>query len=216
MNQKRSAAVTIRALKKEDYPQVEQIISDTWHYQMLSPDPKDAAHMARLYLRSGLVRHTFARVAVKNGRILGILLGRHHLSAPRFRIRAKLSMLYSACLLLSSKQGRKIARLFSGFDAADKQLLENTHTDFDGELVLFALAGPARGHGIGKALLAEFLAYMKKEQAKQFFLFTDTTCTYEFYEHNGFQRIGALQKQLPILPDKKIEMYIYQYQIDAL
>jgi len=41
--------------------------------------------------------------------------------------------------------------------------------------------------GIGTALLGELA---KRKKGKEIYLFTDTGCTYQFYEHRGFERVG--------------------------
>ena len=41
--------------------------------------------------------------------------------------------------------------------------------------------------GIGSRLLSELETL---EKGKQIFLHTDDACTYQFYEHRGFDRVG--------------------------
>lgn len=41
--------------------------------------------------------------------------------------------------------------------------------------------------GIGTFLLNEF---EKLEVGKRIYLYTDTGCTYQFYEHRGFEKVG--------------------------
>ncbi len=56
----------------------------------------------------------------------------------------------------------------------------------DGE-ILFLAADPECGvKGIGTALLK---ALEEKEKGKTMYLFTDDGCTYQFYEHRGFDRV---------------------------
>lgn len=40
---------------------------------------------------------------------------------------------------------------------------------------------------IGSLLLTEL---EKREQGKKLYLYTDNACTYQFYEHRGFKRVG--------------------------
>ena len=66
-----------RPLRREDYPALEEIIRNTWNYDRLTPRPAVARRMARLYLQSCLLCHTFSQVAVQDGVPVGIILARH-------------------------------------------------------------------------------------------------------------------------------------------
>ena len=61
--------------------------------------------------------------------------------------------------------------------------------EFDGVLTLFAVNENCRGLGVGKTLLAGLLEYLKKQDVKHIYLYTDTTCNYGFYEYQGFERL---------------------------
>ena len=67
-----SEHITLRPITRKDYPFIEDIIRKTWKYDALSSNPKDAKHMARLYLRSCLLRATFSCVAAVDGKVLGV------------------------------------------------------------------------------------------------------------------------------------------------
>lgn len=55
----------------------------------------------------------------------------------------------------------------------------------DGEIVFLAADPEAKTKGIGSALLQ---ALENQIPGKTVFLHTDDACTYQFYEHRGFQR----------------------------
>lgn len=55
----------------------------------------------------------------------------------------------------------------------------------DGEIIFFAANPESKGKGIGSALLSEF---EKQNPGKLFYLYTDSGCTYQFYEKRGFKR----------------------------
>ena len=45
--------------------------------------------------------------------------------------------------------------------------------------------------GIGSVLIDAATTYLTEEGARQAFLYTDTDCTWQFYEHHGFKRAGT-------------------------
>ena len=55
----------------------------------------------------------------------------------------------------------------------------------DGEIIFLAADPAAKVKGVGTALLAEL---ERREVGKKLYLFTDDACTYQFYEHRGFER----------------------------
>ena len=56
----------------------------------------------------------------------------------------------------------------------------------DGEIIFLAADPEAKMKGVGSALLN---ALEEKIQGKTLYLHTDDACTYQFYEHRGFQRV---------------------------
>lgn len=57
----------------------------------------------------------------------------------------------------------------------------------DGEIVFLAADPEAKVKGIGTALLKEL---ERRETGKRIYLFTDSQCTWQFYEHRGFEKAG--------------------------
>ncbi len=57
----------------------------------------------------------------------------------------------------------------------------------DGEIIFLAANSDLKIKGIGSRLLSELETL---EKGKQIFLHTDDACTYQFYEHRGFDRVG--------------------------
>ena len=55
----------------------------------------------------------------------------------------------------------------------------------DGEIIFLAADPDCKIRGIGTALLN---AFEEKEKGKTVYLHTDDACTYQFYEHRGFQK----------------------------
>lgn len=127
-----------------------------------------------------------------------------HRKPLRFLIRQGVAVVQIAM----SKEGRKIGKMFGKIDQVDEILLKSTRTNFDGELAFFVVDGNQRGSGVGKQLYQQFLDYMTSENLKTFFLFTDTTCNYGFYEHQGLKRLAEETLDLPQLQEN---MHFYLY-----
>ncbi len=75
------------------------------------------------------------------------------------------------------------------YDDVNKEMLEEfkrTHSP-DGEIIFLVANPDVKIKGIGTVLLNE-LAHRAK--GKEIYLYTDNACTYQFYEHRGFDKVG--------------------------
>ena len=81
-----------------------------------------------------------------------------------------------------------------------------SHTP-DGEIIFLAADPDCGIKGIGTALLN---ALEKKEKGKTVYLYTDNACTYQFYEHRGFERVGEKEIVLE-MPKGKVPLKCFIY-----
>lgn len=71
-----------------------------------------------------------------------------------------------------------------------------------------------RGKGIGKQLFQLALDYMKEQKLDTFYLFTDTSCNYRFYELQGMIRKGEKNLTFNMKGQSaKMNFFIYDYNI---
>ena len=81
-------------------------------------------------------------------------------------------------------------------------------------MALFAVDAACRGKGVGKMLFQSALAYMKEQDLDEFYLFTDTSCNYGFYEHQGMTRQQEKEHVFDIKGQRaKMNFFIYAYQL---
>lgn len=104
--------------------------------------------------------------------------------------------------------------MFGNVNGIDKQLLNENNKTYPAELALFAVSSSCRGKGIGKMLFQSALNYMKQEKLKEFYLFTDTSCNYGFYEHQGMKRRLEKKHVFNIKGQQAVmNFFIYDYQL---
>lgn len=65
----------------------------------------------------------------------------------------------------------------------------------DGKIIFLAANPEIKIKGIGSLLLEEL---EKREKGRKVYLYTDNACTYQFYEHRGFDRAGHKSIDLKI------------------
>ena len=91
------------------------------------------------------------------------------------------------------------------YDEANKDMYKSfcQKNKPDGEIIFLAADPDCKIKGVGTALLS---AFEKDESGKLIYLYTDNACTYQFYEHRGFERSEERQvvldldkRQVPLL-----------------
>lgn len=202
--------VKLRELKKQDIPVLEDVIRKTWHYDEFAT-PKTARKLAKVYLASCLTNQTYTRVAEVNGVPVGLILGKN-IEKHHCPLKYRLRQIFALCGLMISKEGRGILNFYKSVNDIDSQLLKQCNKDYKGEIALFALSPEYRGLGIGKKLFQCLLAYMKSQSISDFYLYTDTSCNFGFYEHQGMIR-QQQYKHLLNAKEKKVEVEFYLYDM---
>ena len=203
--------IELREYQKQDFKALESIIRETWHYDDFS-SPKTAIKLAKVFLSSCLTNYTFSRVAVLDGNVVGIILV-NDIEKHKCSFSNRLLQIKSILSLYSSSEGRKVSKIFCNVNGIDKQLLSENNKTYPAELALFAVSSSCRGKGIGKILFQSALEHMKQKNLKEFYLFTDTSCNYGFYEHQGMKRRLEKKHIFNINGQKAVmNFFIYDYQ----
>ena len=208
---RRTMQIELREYQKQDFKALETIIRETWHYDDFS-SPKTAIKLARVFLSSCLTNYTFSRVAVMDGNVVGIILA-NNIAKHKCPLSNRLLQIKSILSLYSTKEGRNVSKIFGNVNGIDKQLLNENNKIYPAELALFAVSSSCRGKGIGKMLFQSTLDYMKQEKLKEIYLFTDTSCNYGFYEHQGMERRLEKKHIFNIKGQQAVmKFFIYDYQ----
>lgn len=203
--------IKLREYQKQDFKALETIIRETWHYDDFA-SPKTAKKLAKVFLSSCLTNYTFSRVAVLDGNVVGIILT-NNIAKHKCSFSNRLLQIKSILSLYSSKEGRNVSKIFSNVSGIDKKLLNENNKTYPAEIALFAVSSSCRGKGIGKILFQSALDYMKQEKLKEFYLFTDTSCNYGFYEHQGMKRRLEKKHTFNIKGQQAdMKFFIYDYQ----
>lgn len=206
-----SDKIIFRKFEESDRVALERIIQETWGYDEFC-SPKTAARLASVYLSSCLANQTFTQVALIDNVPVGVIMGKNKLTHKcPFSFRVK--MIKAIINLIISKEGRKVSKIFRCVDSIDKELLRRCSTRYQGELAFFAISKNCRGKGIGKALFQSVVDYMQSQKIHNFYLFTDTSCNYGFYEHHGMKRQQQKKHSFTVNGlSKEMTFFLYDYK----
>lgn len=215
--------VTLRPAQPTDYPALHALNRGAWFKSDYIAYPDATNAYVDLDLNSSLSNASMATVAEVDGQIAGVILASAD-SEPKYGRMLMQSTIDAAATLHA--QGQEIADYFydrmkveSEYDA---QLLEKAqaNTDYDGRIVLFIMDPEFQGLGIGSKLFQAAKDYFEVTNVQNYYLFTDSSCNYPFYDHKGMHRAGSLTFDQPGLFEQfdgskstePFEFFIYDNQ----
>ena len=188
--------IMLRTFHPSDREALETIVRETWQYDRLC-SPRTAKKLARVYVSSCLANQTFTQVALVHGHPVGVIMGKdirqHH--CP---LSLRLHWVLSIMSLYLSSEGRRVSKIFAGVQNIDQELLARSGKSYSGELAFFAISQAYRGRGLGKRMFYMAVEYLRSKNIREFYLFTDTSCHYPFYEHLGMTRRCELQHTMQV------------------
>ncbi|PGZ97124.1 GNAT family N-acetyltransferase [Bacillus pseudomycoides] len=204
--------VTYRSLVKEDYEAVKTLIGEAFGFTEFIKDKKFLDSVLNIYLQGCILESSFSKVAEKNNKIIGVILGDSKKDKNRLKkAHNTLSLSYSMLkVFMANKENKKFIKEFSKVQDAYKELIKEKEDDFQGCIQLFIVSGESRGLGVGKTLMNHLYNYMKNMDVKSLYLYTDNRCNYGFYDSQNFERINEKEVYFNSMQDK-LNVFLYCY-----
>ena len=228
-------SVTLRPVEARDFDDLSRIMFDTWYAEDFThPTPEREALAAQVYTRDRaeamarfdtahyLETSTHAMVAVEPAsdtqsssfeRVLGIAMWRNDADwdngmNQKHLVEAELDKAYAL-----EKKDAAFAHMLKEFlDDAERTItISQTAADeSEAELRLFMMDENARGKGVGKRLLSYAEESMRDSGAQQYYLYTDSTCDFGFYDYRGMTRMTE-KFNVPGPSGELLDKFIYTH-----
>ncbi|MEH7462234.1 GNAT family N-acetyltransferase [Bacillus thuringiensis] len=204
--------VIYRSLVKEDYEAVKNLIGEAFGFNEFIQDKKFLDSVLNMYLQSCILGSSFSKVAEKDSKIIGVILG----DAKKDKNRLKkahnaLSLAYSMLkVIMANKENKKFMKEFAKVQDIYKELIRGKEDDFQGCIELFIVSGESRGLGVGKALMNHLYDYMKSMNVQSLYLYTDNRCNYGFYDSQNFERINEKEMYFDST-EASLNVFLYCY-----
>lgn len=207
--------VIYRDLCKEDYERIKELIYKAFGFDEFIQDKKYLDSISTAYLQSCILSSSFNKVAEKNNKIIGIILGKAEDDKNRL---AKFHNILSYTstgfkLIMCNKENRKIFKEFSKVHKAYNEIIEGKNKNFQGTINLFIVSEESRGLGVGKTLVHHVFDYMKSMDVKSLYLYTDNRCNYGFYDSQNFKRLNEKEIYFDSL-QSKLNVFLYSYDFN--
>ena len=197
--------ITYRPYLPQDFKALSDIINITWGHEK-TYSPTTAVRLSNAYLRLCLTEQTFTQVALNDGKPIGIIMGNSFRNSHK-SLKNSLQAKWALSLLSLTAEGRRAGHFFEEIDRIYDKLLSGRHGITRGNCPFFAIHPDYRGLGIGKELYCRFFDYMNSENIRHFYVFTDTTCNFGFYESRNMLRCGTEEVELQV--NRKPEKFLF-------
>ncbi|WP_211750134.1 GNAT family N-acetyltransferase [Paenibacillus sp. Marseille-Q4541] len=202
--------VTYREIMKADYDRIKELINEAFGIHDLIQDNKFLDVILNLYLQSCILDSSFSKVAVKNNRVIGIILGKAQIDKhclAKTHNRLSLANAYFK-IITANKENKKAAKELEKVQNTYKEIIQGKEDDFQGYIELFIVSGESRGLGVGKTLMRHLSDYMRSMDVESIYVYTDNRCNYGFYESQQFTRLNEKEIFLDSVQSKLL-IFLY-------
>lgn len=197
--------IEIKDIRKEDYGKAIQFAIKGMHFDWYMDNPFLINAYGRYFWYLEINRATQFFAAYVDNKFVGVLLA--EMKGEKKKQCNFLQKIYVKIVdVIQNIFFRGGAGLYE--DTTKEQLKHYLeHHSPDGEIIFLAADPDCKIKGIGTALLN---ALEEKEKEKTIFLYTDDACSYQFYEHRGFERVE--EKEIIMeLPKGKVPLKCFIY-----
>ena len=207
--------VLYRPFHDADFDALVSVVRKQWHAQ--SPNEQTGSLEAISDLSHYLSISTFSQVVAVDNDVRGIVLARAA-QAPALN-REHWQQVAERAIGQLRDLNAPVAQRWEDYMAREQQvngeLLRQSGCADAGQITLLAVDADTRGLGIGSVLLDAAESYLAAQGSRALYLYTDTDCTWKFYEHRGLKRAAAhrtTRAERKLLPR---EMYLYSRKLSA-
>jgi len=197
--------IELKELKKKDHKKVIQYAIKGMHFNMYMDNKILLNLYGRYFWYLEYTNATQIISAYMGDELAGVLIA--DIKDEKKKYKSFLKSLYVRFVEFIQKHFFKDS--VGIYDEVNKEMLKNyrENNNPNGEIRFLAVNPEIKGKGIGSIILEEF---EKREKGKQVYLFTDDQCTYQFYEHKGFDKVGEKDIVLD-LNNKKVPLKCFLY-----
>lgn len=195
----------IKELNKKDYNKVIQYAIKGMHFNMYLDNKLELNLYGRYFWYLELLNATQVISAYTGDELAGVLVA--EIKGENKVYKSLWKKLY--VIIFEWIQKTFFKDSVGIYDQVNKEMLEiyKAKNNPDGEIRFLAANPDIKIKGIGTLLLKEL---EKREKGKEIYLFTDDQCTYQFYEHRGFDKVG--ERDIILELDKKVSLKCLLYR----
>lgn len=197
--------IEIRELRKRDYGRAIQFAITGMHFNLYLDNKLLLNLYGRYFWYSELNSASQVIAAYDGEKLAGVLLADMQGEEKKYKTTGQTAFVKIFEFLQNTFYRGGVGI----YDEANRELLAAylKENNPDGQVVFLAADPDGKVKGIGSRLLEEL---ERRIHGKEIYLYTDDACTYQFYEHRGFQKSGEKEVLLD-LTSKKVPLICFLY-----
>lgn len=204
-------AFVYTVLKKENFNEIRDLVGDAWYTDYI--DNKKIYKLYTSYYLYHYVAESEYRMIVKDkDKVIGFLFGKAKKVNLFHYLRYELKVFFLGVGALFSKLGRRGIKVTLKTNQVNKKLKKMACDKTCAELSLFIVDKEYRNLGIGTELERIYLSYLKENNFKYVYLYTDTYSDYKFYERKGYYNAGGMEVDFDVDDEEETipQYFIYK------
>lgn len=188
--------IEIKELRKKDYKKAIQYAIKGMHLNVYFNNKMELNLYGRYFLYIELINATHVISAYIGDELAGVLIA--DMKDEKKLYKSFWKKLYVKIFEYIEKTFFKDGSAI--YEQTNNEMLDSykSKNNPDGKITFLAVNPDIKIKGIGTLLLNEL---EKRAKEKEIFVFTDDLCTYQFYEHRGFNKVG--EKDIELNLDKR-------------
>lgn len=197
--------VNLRLMQTSDYEELLKLVIVTWDYRSWV-QPELVYPMAEFFLSDLLQRSDHIVIATVDGTLAGVCAG-DIIDLTKLQSFSRRQKLKALGEILQQTEKDSIFEKYIQTLALDEVLLRESKHEFPASLNLLIVKEEYQGLGIGSKLYRDFCQYLKNNDVHSFYLYTDDSSDYRFYEHQKMEKLA--QKDFYWKPKQRAERETY-------
>lgn len=210
--------IRYRPFRHGDFDDVADIIGQTWYQDYGDAYGAQAQQLlGEINLATDLRRTTWTQVALVDKELVGFMLARAGNASRQTDAmwKSRADGAHDALHAYNSEVTDMLDGYLRDENRVHEEMQASSDCDQRYEVVTFIVTPESRGHGIGRELFERTEDHLASQGATEFFLYTNKTCNWGFYEHLGLDRAA---EYITTDDDSELmhpEYYIYVDKLDG-
>ena len=205
--------VIIRDISMDDMPAIKGVVREVWAWEEAFEDDAVIEACVAIYFAPVLHEATFGRVALLDGKVVGVVFGAVDGESPCYKHLLE-DLTPHILLMMQAEEWDRLGmcEYITKLTAAYKALIAGIEDEYDGALDFLVLSKSAQGKGIGKQLWLALKEHLEVKNVAKVYLYSDSECNFGFYENQGFVRRKKMEMCVVFDGEEDItEQYLYEY-----
>ncbi len=167
------------------------LLKETWDFTLHFKNLKDLDVPYNYYLQEVLINCSYCRILVdEKDQVLGFIFAEMHEKSNKWKLFKLNAKILISTLLGDFGKRSDAFSFFWQYSRDCKALYKGSR--FDNEVYLLAVSQKAKGKGLGKKLINNYLKECRNNKISKIGLQTASDCNYNFYDYMGFERESSM------------------------